>query len=62
MTKNLIPTIDISSLVNKSFNSSKSIKTINKIKKTFIIIGFFQVTGHGIKKILLKINNFTTYL
>ena len=26
MTKNLIPTINISSLVNKDFNSNKSIK------------------------------------
>ena len=33
MTKNLIPTIDISSLVNQDFNSNKSIETINKIKK-----------------------------
>ena len=30
MTKNLIPTINISSLVNKDFNSNKSIETINK--------------------------------
>jgi len=55
MTKNLIPTIDISSLVNQDFNSNKSIKTINKVKKACINIGFFQVTGHGIKK--KNINN-----
>jgi isopenicillin N synthase-like dioxygenase len=54
MTKNLIPTIDISSLVNQDFNSNKSIETINKVKKACINIGFFQVTGHGIKKKNIK--------
>ncbi len=50
MTKNLIPTIDISSIINQDFNSNKSIETINKIKKACINIGFFQVIGHGINK------------
>ena len=54
MTKNLIPTINISSLVNKDFNSNKSIETINKIKKACINIGFFQVTGHGISQKNIK--------
>ena len=54
MAKNLIPTIDISSLVNQDFNSNKSIETINKIKKACINIGFFQVTGHGISKKNIK--------
>ena len=54
MTKNLIPTIDISSLVNQDFNSNKSVKTINKIKKVCINIGFFQVIGHGIGKKNIK--------
>ena len=54
MTKNLIPTIDISSLVNQDFNSNKSVKTINKIKKACINIGFFQITGHGINKKNIK--------
>ena len=54
MTKNLIPTIDISSIVNEDFNSNKSIKTINKIKKACINIGFFQVIGHGISKENIK--------
>jgi len=54
MTKNLIPTIDISSLVNQDFNSNKSIETINKVKKACINIGFFQVTGHGINKKNIK--------
>jgi len=54
MTKNLIPTIDISSLANQDFNSNKSIETINKIKKACINIGFFQVTGHGINKNNIK--------
>ena len=42
MTKNLIPTINISSIVNESFNSNQSIKTINKIKKACVNIGFFS--------------------
>jgi len=50
MTKNLIPTINISSIINQDFNSNKSIETINKIKKACINIGFFQVIGHGINK------------
>ena len=50
MTKNLIPTINISSIINQDFNSNKSIGTINKIKKACINIGFFQVIGHGINK------------
>jgi len=43
MTKNLIPTINISSIVNKDFDSNKSINTINKIKKACINIGFFKI-------------------
>ena len=54
MTNNLIPTINISSIVKKDFNSTKSIKTINKIKKACINSGFFQVTGHGINKKNIK--------
>ena len=54
MTKNLIPTIDISPLVNQDFNSNESIETINKVKKACINIGFFQVTGHGISKENIK--------
>ena len=54
MTKNLIPTIDISSLVKQDFDSNKSIETINKIKKACVNIGFFQVTGHGINKKNIK--------
>ena len=50
MTKNLIPTINISSISNQDFNSNKSIETINKIRKACINIGFFQVIGHGINK------------
>ena len=54
MARNLIPTINISSIVNKDFSTKKSIKTINKIKKACIDIGFFQVTGHGISKKNIK--------
>jgi len=54
MTKNIIPTINISSIVKKSFVSPKSIITINKIKKACINIGFFQITGHGINQKKIK--------
>ena len=54
MTKNIIPTINISSIVKKSFVSPKSIITINKIKKACINIGFFQITGHGISQKKIK--------
>ena len=54
MTKNLIPTINISSIINQDFNSNKSIETINKIKKACINIGFFQIIGHGINKKNIK--------
>ena len=50
MKKNLIPTINISSLVKYGYHCNKSVKTINKIKKACINIGFFQVTGHGISQ------------
>ena len=54
MAKNIIPTINISSIIEKDFNSKKSIKTINEIKKACINIGFFQVIGHGISKKNIK--------
>ena len=54
MRQNLIPTIDISSIVNEGLNSDKSIETINKIKKACQNIGFFQVVKHGISKKNIK--------
>tara|TARA_Y100000590_G_C15716757_1_gene1012154 strand:- start:1660 stop:2631 length:972 start_codon:yes stop_codon:yes gene_type:complete len=54
MKKNLIPTINISSISNQDFSSKKSIETIKKIKKACTDIGFFQVTGHGISKKNIK--------
>ena len=55
MTKNLIPSINISSILKEGFDSPKSIKTINKIMKACVNVGFFQVTGHGISQ--KKISN-----
>ena len=52
--KNLIPTINITSILKEGFNSKKSIRTINKIKKACINIGFFQVINHGISKKNIK--------
>ena len=61
MTKNIIPTINISPLVKNGFDNSKSIIAINKIRKACINIGFFQITGHGISqkdiKNICKIGN-----
>ena len=50
MTKNIIPTINISPILKYGFDTSKSFKIINKIKKACIKIGFFQIIGHGISK------------
>ena len=55
MSKNIIPTINISSIVKNGFETPKSIKTINKIEKACINIGFFQITGHGISQKKKKI-------
>ena len=52
--KNLIPTIDLTSILKEGFHSTKSIRTINKIKKACINIGFFQITGHGISQKNIK--------
>ena len=54
MPKNIVPTINISSIVKNGFETPKSIKTINKIKKACINIGFFQITGHGISQKKIK--------
>ena len=54
MTKNIIPTINISSIVKNGYECQSSIKIINKIKKACIDIGFFQITGHGINQKKIK--------
>ena len=48
MTKSYIPTIDISSLIENNFETQSAFKTIKKIEKACVNIGFFQITGHGI--------------
>ena len=48
MTKNYIPTINISSLVKNNFERQSALKTIKEIEKACVNIGFFQVTGHGL--------------
>ena len=48
MTKNYIPTINISSLVKNNFETLRALKTIKEIEKACVNIGFFQVTGHGL--------------
>ena len=48
--KSYIPTIDISSLLDEKFKSVNTEKTIKKIEKACVEVGFFQITNHGIKK------------
>ncbi len=55
INKKIIPTINISSLLNNKFNTPKSLKTIKNIEKACVEIGFFQVVGHGVS--LNKIKN-----
>tara|TARA_Y100000590_G_C15579932_1_gene961910 strand:- start:89 stop:1060 length:972 start_codon:yes stop_codon:yes gene_type:complete len=50
MSKRLVPTINISSILKEDLNSLNSKLTINKIKKACIEVGFFQIIGHGISK------------
>ena len=50
MSKNFIPTINISSLLDCNFKSKNSLKTIKKIEIACKKVGFFQITGHGISK------------
>ena len=47
--KNYIPTINISSILKKNFDSKTSLKIVKEIEKACLDIGFFQITGHGIK-------------
>ena len=55
MTKNYIPTINITSLIRDEFKTQNALKVIKKIEKACVEVGFFQVTGHGID--IEKINN-----
>ena len=48
MTKNYIPTINISSLIKNNFETLSALKTIKEIEKACVNIGFFQVTGHDL--------------
>ena len=48
MSKNFIPTINISSLIKNNFETQNAFKTIKEIEKACVNVGFFQITGHGI--------------
>ena len=54
MNNNLIPTINISPILNNNFKSNKSKKVVKEINKACANIGFFQVTGHGISQKNIK--------
>ena len=67
MTKNYIPTIDISSLIKNNFDTQVASKTIKEIEKACVNVGFFQVTGHGlnlkeIKKFISNLTDFVNFL
>ena len=55
MTKNYIPTINISSLIRDDFKTQNALKIIKKIERACVEVGFFQITGHGID--IKKMNN-----
>ena len=66
MSKNFIPTINISSLIKNNFETQNAFKTIKEIEKACIDVGFFQITGHGIiqkeiKKHVKLLINFLIY-
>jgi isopenicillin N synthase-like dioxygenase len=46
--KSYIPTINISSLLKADFTTVASKKTVRKIEKACVDVGFFQITGHGL--------------
>ena len=48
--KDYIPTINITSLLNKKLKSINAKNTISKIEKACVEVGFFQITSHGINK------------
>ena len=54
MSKNYIPTINVSSLISNNFNTKSAKKTLLKIKKASIEVGFFQIISHGISKKNIK--------
>ena len=47
--KNYIPTINISSILEKGFDTKSTLKIVKEIEKACLDVGFFQITGHGIK-------------
>ncbi len=47
--KNFIPTINISSILEKGFDTKTTLKIVKEIQKACLDVGFFQITGHGIK-------------
>ena len=47
--KNYIPTINISSILEQGFDTKPTLKIIEEIEKACLDVGFFQITGHGIK-------------
>ncbi len=54
MSKNIIPTINISAIKKNNFSSPQSIKVLKKINKACVEVGFFQIIGHGISQKNIK--------
>ena len=61
MTKNYIPTINISSLIKNNFETQYALKTIKEIEKSCVNVGYFKVIENGLNlkesKKLCKIGN-----
>ena len=49
--KNYIPTINISSILEKGFDTKPTLKIVKEIQKACLDVGFFQITGHGLSLI-----------
>ena len=43
MSKNFIPTINISSLIKNNFETQNAFKTIKEIEKACVNVGFFKL-------------------
>ena len=52
--KNYIPTINISSILEKGFDTKPTLKIVKEIQKACLDVGFFQITGHGINLKVIK--------
>ena len=55
--KNYIPTININPILKNNFDSKATLKITREIEKACVEVGFFQIVGHGIKKVKIFIED-----